>query len=284
MLEAEYIKTGWADVIGSMKYTREAVQDASGINPTDVKGQGSLETTEELTEAYKTCSKCRVSKPHGMFQKRSASKDGLQAYCRDCNKQVSQEWREDNPEYDKLYGKLYYTENRERILAESKKYYAENREQQIKNAKAWNRANPEKRRLYKRKRRAQIMNAPGTHTAEDLQRLRNTQKHCQVCRVDLSTVEVHIDHKIPLSRGGSNDPDNLALLCSACNLSKSAKTPVEYAQTLTGLQKLLYPVRAHSTLTTLTDPQPVNYFERPIPIPNQITILRDSQRCKNHCK
>ena len=32
----------------------------------------------------------------------------------------------------------------------------------------------------------------------------------------------HIDHIIPRSRGGQNDPSNLRLLCYSCNSSKGA--------------------------------------------------------------
>jgi hypothetical protein len=40
--------------------------------------------------------------------------------------------------------------------------------------------------------------------------------------------KLHCDHLIPLSRGGSNDPENLATACDVCNLSKHAKTPEEW--------------------------------------------------------
>jgi DNA mismatch endonuclease Vsr len=53
---------------------------------------------------------------------------------------------------------------------------------------------------------------------------------CQQCGAsahdvdDLDTtkkVRLHIDHIVPLSQGGTNDPDNLRVLCSNCNHGKS---------------------------------------------------------------
>lgn len=38
----------------------------------------------------------------------------------------------------------------------------------------------------------------------------------------------HLDHINPVSRGGSNKPDNLTVACVPCNLSKGAKTPDEW--------------------------------------------------------
>lgn len=39
----------------------------------------------------------------------------------------------------------------------------------------------------------------------------------------------HIDHKQPISRGGSNDESNLTLACRRCNLEKHTATAEEYA-------------------------------------------------------
>ncbi len=40
-----------------------------------------------------------------------------------------------------------------------------------------------------------------------------------------------IEHKIPISRGGSDDLENLALACMHCNASKGTKTAEEFIAT-----------------------------------------------------
>lgn len=48
---------------------------------------------------------------------------------------------------------------------------------------------------------------------------------CANCACDLSGIiaisnKIHIDHIVPLTKGGTNDPTNLQILCSKCNLKK----------------------------------------------------------------
>jgi hypothetical protein len=49
----------------------------------------------------------------------------------------------------------------------------------------------------------------------------------------------HVDHKQPLSRGGSNWPHNLACTCAGCNLSKGALTEQEFRDKLERVERIL---------------------------------------------
>lgn len=42
----------------------------------------------------------------------------------------------------------------------------------------------------------------------------------------------HLEHKTPLSRGGTNDYENLGIACSRCNIRKKDKTVAEYKKYL----------------------------------------------------
>lgn len=93
--------------------------------------------------------------------------------------------------------------------------------------------NPEKYRTVERKRRAQMAGSSGTHTAADLAEILNAQGHrCAYCRADLKRAPKHVDHIVPLARGGSNGRANLQYLCASCNQSKSARDPADFARSI----------------------------------------------------
>lgn len=128
----------------------------------------------------------------------------------------------------------WYQENRDRIRAEQTERNRERSSENVERARAWKDANPDRARelsrLARSRRRARIKGAGGDHTTDDLAAILKAQKGCcAYCRAKLSGKK-HVDHIIPLARGGSNGRANLQYLCRPCNQSKSAKDPIAFAQ------------------------------------------------------
>lgn len=78
-------------------------------------------------------------------------------------------------------------------------------------------------------RRARKKNAGGRYTADQITELYLKQRGCCAnCGAKLGD-KFHRDHKVALADGGSNDISNMELLCKPCNLKKSKKDPIAWA-------------------------------------------------------
>lgn len=55
--------------------------------------------------------------------------------------------------------------------------------------------------------------------------LRRDEYTCRFCGASAPLVLLEIDHVVPRSQGGSDDPGNLQVLCEDCNAGKSATMP-----------------------------------------------------------
>lgn len=51
---------------------------------------------------------------------------------------------------------------------------------------------------------------------------------CQYCGAAPPEVEIHIEHRTPVVRGGTNELDNLCVACADCNLRKHTMTAEEF--------------------------------------------------------
>lgn len=58
--------------------------------------------------------------------------------------------------------------------------------------------------------------------------LKRENQVCRNCGQPVADDDIHFDHIIPWSKGGSSDEHNVQLLCSTCNLKKSASFENEY--------------------------------------------------------
>jgi len=179
-----------------------------------------------VSEQTKKCSKCGVIKAKTEFYKKKASKDGVKPECKVCQSAYSAKYRAENREKVKARHAKYRAENREKVKAREIKYRAENRERlSVRDAK-YKKDNLEKGRVYTQRRRARKANAQGDYTAEQLKaRFDYHGNRCVYCD---STEDLHADHQIPLSRGGTNFASNMVPACATCNKSKGAKTPEEF--------------------------------------------------------
>lgn len=54
---------------------------------------------------------------------------------------------------------------------------------------------------------------------------------CAICRTNVKD-SYHVDHIMPIAKGGRHEPRNLQLLCATCNVRKNAKDPIAYMQEL----------------------------------------------------
>ena len=86
------------------------------------------------------------------------------------------------------------------------------------------------RREEVRQRRAKKYGQTGTVTPDVLAKLESAT-HCAVCGQRFTTdIPKHIDHVVPIARGGLHDNGNLQALCASCNYQKHVKDPIDFAR------------------------------------------------------
>jgi len=195
----------------------------------------------------KRCTKCGTEYPatREYFYARKTSRDGLHTYCKSCMRGVGQKYYEANPEKHREYQRKYREANPEKKREYNREYYQANREKWRERREShreegqeyrreYRRANPEKKRADSHRRRALKRGTEGTHTAADIQAQARSQYdakgrlRCWWCGKIIKG-KYHVDHRIPLDRGGGNGPGNLCIAHERCNLSKQNKMPWEWA-------------------------------------------------------
>lgn len=145
-------------------------------------------------------------------------------------KKYSKDRYEKNKEEIKKVASEWQKNNKDRSNARKAKWASNNSEKVKATANAWAKANKEARLLAKHTRRAKLASSGGTLTKGIKSKLFALQKgKCPCCNKSLGK-NYHVDHIIPIAKGGKNIDSNVQLLRAKCNHQKNAKDPIEYMQ------------------------------------------------------
>lgn len=206
-----------------------------------------------METTVKTCLLCKRELPATteFFHKAPHDYMGFHRHCKECrnarrreqtitdaeyamkNRERAARWRDANPELSR---------------EKARRYAAEHRSDAVERVRQWRMANPEKYReacTYASRRdhfrsnrdyytavkhnfRARSEGVDGTIAGDDISGLYIEQSGlCSYCGEDMGETYT-VDHVLPLSRGGTNTPDNIVLCCGVCNSSKGTATLDEW--------------------------------------------------------
>ena len=210
----------------------------------------------------KRCPKCKRDLPRDAFGRDKRTPTGLICYCRECTKVINADKRIRYAETIALHQKAFRDTHKAEIHERNQQYYAENRERLVAAEAARREGSREQRRAYdcirwadqssgrkerhavwraqnpevvansKRSYRARKKGAVGKHTQADIDTIMEMQKgKCAYCRTAIRK-KYAVDHIVALTKGGTNWPTNLQLVCTPCNSRKRNKDAIDFSQQL----------------------------------------------------
>jgi 5-methylcytosine-specific restriction endonuclease McrA len=169
----------------------------------------------------KTCTKCSKEKELVEFYKKPLSKDGFHSICIDCIK-ISQA----------IYYKKWYQENKQSKRSSNAAWFSDNPSKLNEYQKKYFQSHQDKWRLKGHRRRAlKLGGGVYSITIEEVKSM--MKRPCFYCGEESK----HIDHIVPLSRGGRHSIGNLIQACASCNLSKSNKFIIEWRSINYGIRR-----------------------------------------------
>ncbi len=187
-----------------------------------------------LFDQPKRCSKCGEKKPLTEYHRRNTVPNGYKPQCKACQAAYVQEnieritetqrrYNDENREKVRARKNAYNERNRETVRDQHRAYVEKNREHLNELARARAKQNKDKiqentRRYQARKQGATV--APVSYTAI----LERFGMVCHICGNEIgSRAMLHMDHVIPLSRGGHHSEDNIRPSHAFCNTRKGAR-------------------------------------------------------------
>lgn len=198
----------------------------------------------------KVCHDCNKRKSISMFAKNSHSKDGYGSQCRICRKSYHQTLLDKDPDYDRKRSarRRSRPKVREEQRLQSLQWRKDNPGRGAELTRLWREKEGNKEKVLERQRqwsktesgkrsiRISHMNRRNHRRLGKITILQIEESNknmygvltCEYCRLPILNTNYHMDHKIPIVRGGENTKENLCISCQTCNLSKRTMTSEEF--------------------------------------------------------
>tara|TARA_B110000977_G_C10777310_1_gene377148 strand:- start:32 stop:646 length:615 start_codon:yes stop_codon:yes gene_type:complete len=181
------------------------------------------------------CKSCMAKRSAEYYQKNKEKINEIHKEYLQNNKEKilekEREYRQNNKERITKYKKEYRQNNKEKILEKEKEYRQNNKEKLSEYNKEYRQKNPHKKRESDRKRKAlKRANIHKPYSEKQVLKLYGTS--CHICKEGIDMFAnrsvgafgwqrgLHIDHVIPLSKGGPDTIDNVRPAHGLCNLQK----------------------------------------------------------------
>lgn len=156
------------------------------------------------------------------------------------HRQYHQEHQKEQSERDHLYQRghqaernayvLKYRHEHPEVVEYMRQWRQEHKEEIAEYMRQYAKEHPNTCMAAHQRRRALLAASNGDFTAEEFELLCNAyENRCAYCGLELP---LGPDHAIPLSRGGSNDIENIVPACLTCNNRKHTMTFDEYMERL----------------------------------------------------
>lgn len=206
----------------------------------------------------KKCNKCEVEyiRSSKYFYRDKSKKDGYHTICKNCSKEYAEKNKDKIRAYQKKYNTKYYKDNRKEILSNATNYYKNNQEKVLsyqkkyyelnskkvksrqrkyilnnkevvlKSKKMEYRKNIDKYRAARLRRKARVRMLE--HDFTDSDRIKILNDFNGSCCLTGRGEDIHMDHVLPLSKGGGTVVGNIIPLAGELNLSKNDRNLFEW--------------------------------------------------------
>jgi len=136
--------------------------------------------------------------------------------------QRARDWKEKNKERKQELSRKRYQETKETVKKRSHDWYHSNKEKAAKRQRNWSKKNPEKHNAIRSAQRARKKKLTPTLSPEEKLLLDRFYLHATLL-TKLLKIPHHVDHIIPLAKGGLHHPSNLNVIPASVNLRKGIK-------------------------------------------------------------